>query len=111
MTDTTARIHRLERVQRWALWTALVLWTVGAGISILEHEWTEACTCAGAAIMATIALAASKARNIAVNVVIEHRAKPWVAPRGGGYSAQGPAPENPAPPSGPGAVARPKESR
>lgn len=74
MTDILRRIRRLAQVQRWAIRTALVLWIFGAVLGLLEHDWANALTCAGAAGMAGIALAASKTRDIAVEVMFDPEA-------------------------------------
>lgn len=69
MTDLPARIRRLARIQRWALRVALAGWLVGTVLGVVEHEWIAALASAGAAIMAAIALGASKARDVAAEVI------------------------------------------
>lgn len=72
MTDIARRIRRLGRLQRLALQTALVLWIFLAVLAVLDHEWVTAMTSTGAAFMAVVALASTKARNIAIEIVYGH---------------------------------------
>lgn len=65
-TTNRIRIRRLTRVQLWCMYAAMGLWLACAVINVVASNWAAAVASLGAGVMTWSALAANRARDIAI---------------------------------------------